>query len=497
MKKKISEYIKKNDKELQLKLGVVKSLKQIGQGGNGLVYSGEQNGKDVAIKFLAESGNKKLQRFKAEYFNINLLGHTDGIVSYINYEELMLEDDLIVPMIIMKKYKESLKSFRKSIKPTIEELYKLFDFLTKTLNYIHKNGIVHRDLKPENILVDNNGNYKLADFGIASYNPEIYKLKAETEKSERLANYDFSSPEQSIKGIDNKPEPSMDIYALGQICQWFVFGRTHKGTNRKRFTEFYDEEEIEVLDIIINKCICNDASGRYQSIDEIWKHKKDLVESRKKPDAFDEMHLLGEAIVATYPKAYKKVQKIDNLEVIERLINNINKRRFKRELWFNTGSRNNDINRLKYCSEGRVLINQHDLEIENVWLYHSEDLYTDLIILNSKVENIEPFIIDGEEYTHATILDDKYLVDPSITDCGYVEINGEVFKISEFEQDYRDRYNSEKYYVIGTEWSNSILEENDKYLCELQQYKELNDEVIISFIEKIRVKKHRDVYMRL
>jgi len=418
-------------------------------------------------------------------------------VSYINYEELIIENDLVIPMIIMKKYEKSLKKFRESIEPNIEEIYKLFDFLTETLDLIHKNGIVHRDLKPENILVDNDGNYKLADFGIASYNSEIYKLKAETKKGERLGNYDFSAPEQSIKGMDNKPKPSMDIYALGQICQWFVFGKTHKGTNRRRFTEFYDKDKIEVLDIIINKCICDNASERYQAIDEIWNHKKDLDESRKKPDPFDEMNLLSEAISATDPKSYWKIQKIDNLKVIERLINNINERKFKRELWFNTGNSNNSITRLQYDSEGRVLINQHDLKIENVWLYGNDDLYTDLIIINSKIENIEPFIIDGKEYKHATILDNKYLVDPGIAASGYVEINGEVFEISKFEQDYRDRYNSRKYYVIGTAWSNSILEKNDEYLCELQQNKELNEDIISNFIEKIRFNKHRDVYMGL
>jgi len=44
MKKIISEYIKENNNKLQLKLGLVENLKQIGQGGNGLVYSGKQNG---------------------------------------------------------------------------------------------------------------------------------------------------------------------------------------------------------------------------------------------------------------------------------------------------------------------------------------------------------------------------------------------------------------------------------------------------------------------
>ena len=99
-------------------------------------------------------------------------------------------------------------------------------------------------------------------------------MKGDTTKSERLANFDFSAPEQ--RNSEYEPTKATDIYALGQIMQWLVFGKTHKGTHRKKITEKYNGERMELLDTIIDKCLCDNQIDRYQSIEEIEEQIKNI-----------------------------------------------------------------------------------------------------------------------------------------------------------------------------------------------------------------------------
>ena len=493
MKNLLRKFIKKNNKKIQFQLGEASNLKELGEGGNGLVYSGILNEQEVAIKFLVEDGNRKLTRFKAEYFNINLIKRDKSIVSYIDYDEINVESHTF-PCIIMKKYNGSLKSINKDIEINENELFKFFKFLINTVNLIHKQGIIHRDLKPENILV-NEGEYVLSDFGIASYNEEMFSYKPETTDKERLGNYNFSAPEQAYGGATAKA--TMDIYSIGQLCQWFVFNRTHKGTNRKHFGEILENNDnIQILDSIINKCLANNPDDRYKSIDEIIEDYDLKKRAKKKVDPFDEMLLLNEAMRATEPESYCNIKCIEDNSILNDLITNIKSKNFKEELWFNTGNSNNYITRLEYLDENRILLNQRELFVEKLWLYSGSNLYDDVLIIEAKTEDIEYYKIDGEDMSHVTIINGEYFAKPEIVESGYIRIDGKVIKTSEVKCDYRDRLNHTKYYFIGTVWSCSIISKNDDILEEFQK-NDANKDEIMKLIKNIRKHKHEDVYMQL
>lgn len=493
-RRRISSFIKENNKSLTLTLGEISNLEQIGQGGNGLVYAGIQNNQEVAIKFLVEdTQSSKLERFKAEYFNVNLIEERTNIVNYINYEEIHLGDGNFIPAIIMKRYDKALNKLRGNTSEISEKvLIKLFNFLLNTLEKIHQNGIIHRDIKPENILVTKETDFVLADFGIANYNDELYTLKAKTERKERLGNYEFSAPEQAKKGAI--PAPSMDIYALGQVCQWYVFGETHRGTNRRRITDVFESEEAELIEKVLDKCLYNDHEQRYQSINEIFEHIDQIKEERREVDPFEEMYMFNDVIRATCPSVSRGIQFVEDEKYVKRLVENINKKNFKRKLWFNTGIGNLDFSKLKYLGDKKILLDYREIKIRGIWLY-TGSVYDDLIILET--EENEPFIIDGEEVFSALIVNNKHIVDGYHQDSGYIEIEDEVYRLSELEVEEHNRSNTYKYYFIGTMYHCSILWQNDHLLDTFQKQGISDTETVAKLIKDLRKKKHEDVVFRL
>ena len=267
-KKIVNEFcknIKKNG--LETKYGIINEIQDPGnQGGNGKILFGNLNKHEVAIKVLYNNEKGKINRFFDEFVNISMsLQKTKGVVELYLYEEIDYEGQKIY-CIVMKKYKGNLLKSKSEV--TVENTIKLFFDLCNILEQIHKYNIIHRDIKPENILIDENNEIILCDFGIAYFDPEEYEYTGHTLSNELLRNRKFSAPEQEIKGI--KPHVTMDIYALGQIIQWYVTASPHSGEGRIQLSSILKDRRIGGLDKIISKCIQFEPQKRYQNIDEIY-----------------------------------------------------------------------------------------------------------------------------------------------------------------------------------------------------------------------------------
>ncbi|PJI06560.1 MULTISPECIES: serine/threonine-protein kinase [Clostridium] len=496
--KELADYIKKhNGIECEFGKINIKTSDIIGQGGNGCVYSGKINNNEVAVKFLIKYNNDKCNRFKSEYFNVNLVrDKLINIVNCIHYEELKTDYGLI-PYIIMERYVDSLRNYRKKIENIKwQDVKKVFEFLLETLMALHKQNIIHRDIKPENILIDKNANYVLADFGIAHFENDKFPINNNTKNGDRLANFEFSAPEQ-IRG-KNKITFASDIYSMAQVIYWFVFGRVHKGTGFENFEMKFKQPEAKIMSDIIYKCLQNKPENRYQSIDEIKNdisYHIDQMNHIKNYNPFDDMYMFSDIIRSINPDFYNNVSYIEDKKQINKLLSKISKAKFNRRIEFNTGIGNDTIEKIQLLSNGNFLINGNEIKIKRVWGSLSSNFYDDILIL--ELDKILPYKINGNECYGVAVIENKEIIPIDKIESGYVKIDNKVYKREDLKIEERYINTSYKKILIGTFGQCTIFYKNDEYIEEIQNVPCLNKEIIINLKNKISRNKAEDVSMNL
>lgn len=496
IEKSLIEYINIHECVLST-LGKLKftNSNRIGQGGNGLVYLATINEKEIAIKFLISDSARKLIRFKSEYFNTNYV--RDGlrnIVNMIHYEELEIQDGIIIPYIIMSRYSKNLKKYRnEEIEIREEEFINLLKFLFSTLNSIHKKGIIHRDIKPENILVDENGKFVLSDFGIAHYEKEDFPIDNKTRKGERLANIEFSAPEQ----INNqwKVTQAADIYSMAQIMYWFVFGSVNRGTGAEYVSQKYDWKDAYIYDSILNRCLRNNPEERFQSIDEIIEFYQSEKNKAKELDPFEDMYAFHDAILSVVPEFYNHAFAITDKEIMCELFNSIFAKKYNRSLEFNTGIGNNSVSSIIKLENNDFLMNSRQLNIKSIWGLLTNDIYDDILLL--QIEKSLPYVIDGKEHHAVAVVENEDILPYDAISSGYVRYKGKVHQISDLNIQERFVCNDYKVIAIAPFHSCTIIEENDIFFKKLQTVEELQQENIRLLKEDIHMNRAYDVSIRL
>jgi eukaryotic-like serine/threonine-protein kinase len=138
----------------------------------------------------------------------------------------------------------------------------------------HHLGVVHRDLKPQNIMVDEDGNARIMDFGIA----RSLRGKSITGAGVMIGTPEYMSPEQvEGKEVDQRS----DIYSLGVILfemvtghvpfegdTPFTIGVKHK-SERPRNPRELNSQLPEDLSRVILRCLEKDKVKRYQTAEEL------------------------------------------------------------------------------------------------------------------------------------------------------------------------------------------------------------------------------------
>ena len=142
-------------------------LEEVGRGGMGVVYKARHKRLDrlVAMKLIHPSlaaDPAFAERFSREARTLARLSHPNIVTVYDFGEEDGLFY-LIMEFVDGLNLRQVLRSGRLAPREALAIVPKICD----SLQYAHDHDVVHRDIKPENILLTEDGEVKIADFGLA------------------------------------------------------------------------------------------------------------------------------------------------------------------------------------------------------------------------------------------------------------------------------------------------------------------------------------------
>tara|TARA_B100001059_G_scaffold229238_1_gene261544 strand:- start:11750 stop:13762 length:2013 start_codon:yes stop_codon:yes gene_type:complete len=195
--------------------------RMLGEGGMSVVYAAMQREPKrlVALKVLKGTSFPpiSLRRFKREIEILGKLRHP-GIAQV--YDAGTWDDGGGMKPFFVMEYIPGACEFTDHMHKrdmTLEQRLKLFVRICAAVDHGHKRKIVHRDLKPGNILVDENGEVKIIDYGVARVSEvEVSAETMHTEAGRLIGTVQYMAPEQvdmAMQDIDGR----CDVYALGVL----------------------------------------------------------------------------------------------------------------------------------------------------------------------------------------------------------------------------------------------------------------------------------------
>jgi serine/threonine protein kinase len=278
-------------------LGHYRITAKLGAGGMGEVFLAEDTRLDrhAAIKILPADlarDPERRQRFLAEARVASALNHPHVCVVYDVSET---EDGL--PFIAMEFVEgQSLAALVKSGPLEISRIVEIAIQVADALDSAHARGIVHRDIKPENISVNERGQVKVLDFGLAkrvlqeSAGVLEITVQMQTQAGQVLGTPSYMSPEQALgKSVDHRS----DLFSLGSVVYRLLTGRApFPGGNLGEVFENvihrqpdaiarFNYEVPPELERITLKLLAKDVGRRYQSARELLVDLQNLKQSQE------------------------------------------------------------------------------------------------------------------------------------------------------------------------------------------------------------------------
>ncbi|MDX2033246.1 MAG: protein kinase [Blastocatellia bacterium] len=268
-------------------------LEQLGQGGQATAYKAEDTrlNRTVVIKTLlpdlATSQNAR-RRFEREARLASALDHPNICAIY----DIGENDGLcyiVMPFIPGRTLKEVVSGQSLEILSALSIAIQIADAIAAA----HARGIVHRDIKPTNVIVNDQGQVKVLDFGLAkmlageeSELPGHDAEKSMTEIGVPYGTLGYGSPEQATgERVDHRT----DIFSLGVVLYEMITGRQpFRGNNRIEVLHAVTSEEADPLvefnaqtpgelQAILDRAMAKKPRSRFESMTDLRDALKNVM----------------------------------------------------------------------------------------------------------------------------------------------------------------------------------------------------------------------------
>ncbi len=264
-------------------LGRYRVVRRLGEGGMGTVYEAEQDDprRTVALKIMrpGQDSPDLRKRFAQEARILGRLHHV-GIAQV--YDAGATEDGRLyfaMEFIRGLRLDEHVRRHAPDARARLELMARVCD----AVQHAHEQGVIHRDLKPANILVDETGQPKVLDFGVAhATGAGLLDSSAHTRTGQLIGTLGYMSPEQ-VSADRQAIDARSDVYTLGVILYELLADRLPYRPDHLPIPEVVRViQEVEPsrlgsvnrqfrgeIETIVAKALEKDKARRYPSVGEL------------------------------------------------------------------------------------------------------------------------------------------------------------------------------------------------------------------------------------
>ena len=252
-------------------------LSEIARGGMGVVYKARQTNLNrvVALKMILAgqlASDEEVQRFRTEAEAAANLDHP-GIVPI--YEIGQHEGQHFFSMGYVDGCSLADRVRNGPLPP--KEAAELTKKIAEAIAFAHSRNVIHRDLKPANVLLDQNGEPKVTDFGLARKTDNDSGM---TRTGAVMGTPSYMPPEQAA-GKTSEVGPLSDVYSLGAILYCLLTGRPpfQAANPLDTLLQVMEREPVSVsninpeiqrdLETICHKCLQKESAKRYAAAQEL------------------------------------------------------------------------------------------------------------------------------------------------------------------------------------------------------------------------------------